>query len=161
MKNLKKFLFVLILIVFLCFMFFWKLPVILTINSLKVPEDAEVLYDTKVIFSDVYESKILGEKVIKCDEGYNYVKNYVEENNSLSQLQYINVAEYFGMTDDAVYFSDFDDNFDLQNMSAEEMNKYVKIRYKKEIFAMPWHYIDIIYNRLSELTACLYKFTFQ
>ena len=143
MKKIRKLIFSLILIVLFYFIFCWKIPVILSINGIKLPENCEVIYDTKVEFSDVYEDKILGEKVVRCDEGYEYVKNYVEENNSLSQLEYVNIVEYFGMTDDAVYYPDIDTNFKSKSMSEDERDQYIKIRYRKEIFGMPWHYMDI------------------
>lgn len=143
MKKIRKLIFALILIVLFYFIFCWKIPVILSINGIKLPENCEVIYDTKVEFSDVYEDKILGEKVVRCDEGYEYVKKYVEENNSTSQLEYINIVEYFGMWDDVVYDFEFDNNFKLRNMSEDERNQYIKIRYRKEIFGMPWHYMDI------------------
>lgn len=143
MNKIRKLIFGVILIVLFYIIFCWKIPVILSINEIKLPENCEIIYDTKVEFSDVYESKILGEKVIRCDEGYEYVKNYVEENNSLAQLEYITVIKYFGMLDDAVYYSDFDTNFEMKSMSEDDINQYVKIRYRKEICGMPWHYIDI------------------
>lgn len=143
MKKIRKLIFALILIVLFYFIFCWKIPVILSINGIKLPENCEVIYDTKVEFSDVYEDKILGEKVVRCDEGYEYVKNYVEENNSLSQLEYVNIVEYFGMIDDAVYYPDIDTNFKSKSMSEDERDQYIKIRYRKEIFGMPWHYMDI------------------
>ncbi len=61
----------------------------------------------------------------------------------MSQLEYVNIVEYFGMWDDVVYDFEFDNNFKLRNMSEDERDQYIKIRYRKEIFGMPWHYMDI------------------
>lgn len=131
------------ILISLFFFKIWKIPIYMQLESIKLPENCEVLYKSRVEFSDVYEDKILGEKVIKCDLGFEEVKKYIEENNLDSSLKYITVGEYFGMSDDAIYFSDFDENFDPIKMTSEECDKYIKIRYCKKNFGMPWHYIDI------------------
>lgn len=105
----------------------WKLPVILKIESLSLPPDCETVYPTKVWLSDVYWLHIKGEKVIKCDLGYEAVKEYIETHNSAAKLANISIYEYAGMSDISIYNSEFDESFWMQ----PDRNYYITISYLK------------------------------
>lgn len=69
----------------------WKIPIILKIETLKLPPGCEMVYPSKVWISDVYWPHIKGEKVIKCDLGYEAAKEYIETHNSKSKLSNISI----------------------------------------------------------------------
>lgn len=103
----------------------WKIPVILKIEALKLPPGCEMVYPSKVWISDVYWPHIKGEKVIKCDLGYEAAKEYIETHNSKSKLSNISIDSYDGMSDLAIYNSEFDDYFGEQ----PDKDNYIKIDY--------------------------------
>lgn len=126
-KGFKIVVIVVILTLLLCF-FCWRVPIILKIETLRLPDDCEVVYPTKVRTSDVYWFHIKGEKVIKCDIGYEAAKEYIEIHNSWFKLTNISIYEYGGMSDIAIYDSEFDDYFEKQ----PDKDKYIKISYLKK-----------------------------
>lgn len=103
----------------------WKIPIILKIEILKLPQGCEMVYPSKVWISDVYWPHIKGEKVIKCDLGYEAAKEYIETHNSKSKLSNISIDSYGGMSDLAIYNSEFDDYFEEQ----PDKDNYIKIDY--------------------------------
>lgn len=103
----------------------WKIPIILKIETLKLPPGCEMVYPSKVWISDVYWPHIKGEKVIKCDLGYEAAKEYIETHNSKSKLSNISIDSYDGMSDLAIYNSEFDDYFQEQ----PDKDNYIKIDY--------------------------------
>lgn len=103
----------------------WKIPIILKIETLKLPPGCETVYPSKVWISDVYWPHIKGEKVIKCDLGYEAAKEYIETHNSKSKLSNISIDSYGGMSDLAIYNSEFDDYFEEQ----PDKDNYIKIDY--------------------------------
>ena len=102
----------------------WKIPVVWRIETLKLPKGCKTVYHTKVRISDVYWLHIEGEKVLKYDEGYEALKEYIEEYNSKKALQ---IYPYGGMSDLAIYDSQNDIEF-WQQMDTEA---YIKISYLK------------------------------
>lgn len=103
----------------------WKIPIILKIETLKLPPGCETVYPAKVWISDVYWPHIKGEKVIECDLGYEAAKEYIETHNSKSKLSNISIDSYGGMSDLAIYNSEFDDYFEEQ----PDKDNYIKIDY--------------------------------
>lgn len=103
----------------------WKIPISLKIETLKLPVGCETVYPAKVHISDVYLLHIKGEKVIKCDLGYEAAKEYIETNNSKFKLSHITIDLYGGMSDIAIYDSEFDDAF----WEQPDQDDYIKIDY--------------------------------
>lgn len=102
----------------------WKVPVLIGLNNINIPENCEEI-KTEVVLTDVYEWHILGEKVFKCDDGYESVKKYVEANNSKKDLAKIHVAPFFREWDDfAVFPNDYYDK-----VNKEDYDKYCVLVY--------------------------------
>ena len=127
-KFSKRDIKIVIIFVLLLLPLWWKVPIILKIESLRLPDGCEVVYPTKVWISDVYWYHIKGEKVIKCDMGYKAAKEYMETHNSGFKLINISIYEYGGMDDIAIYDSEFDKFFEKQ----PDKDKYIKISYLKK-----------------------------
>ena len=117
------------LIYFICLIFLWKVPIYMQIGLLDLPEGAQTVYRTKAHISDVIETHIRAEKVIKYDGGYDRAKDYIEKHNSKFLLWHIDVYEYGGMSDLAIYDADFD--HDRLALPRAEKDKYVKIVYQR------------------------------
>lgn len=122
---------ILVTIIFLALSGFlgWKLPFVMKMESLDLPEECETVYRTQIRMSDVYWLHIEGEKVIKCDLGYEAAKEYIELHNSEAKLTDIEIYEYAGMSDCAIYNSEFDNEFRIQ----PDSDNYIKIRYFKKL----------------------------
>ncbi len=107
----------------------WKMPAVWRMETLKLPKGCKTVYHTKIRITDVYWLHIDGEKVIKCDMGYEAAKAYIEENNSAKQLEHINISWYGGMSSDPIYDAEYDESFWQQ----EDREDYVKISYFKKL----------------------------
>lgn len=107
----------------------WKIPIVWRMEMLKLPEGCETVYCTKIWISDVYWLHIKGEKVIKCDMGYEETKAYIEKYNSEIAREYINIYLYEGMSDIAIYDSQNDEKFWQQ----PDRQNYVKISYFRKL----------------------------
>ena len=105
----------------------WKIPVVWRIETLKLPKGCKTVYHTKVRISDVYWLHIEGEKVLKYDEGYEALKEYIEEYNSKKALEYIQIYPYGGMSDLAIY----DSQNDIEIWQQTDTEAYIKISYLK------------------------------
>lgn len=126
----KKYICRMIVLAILLFVLFgWKIPIILNIARLKLPDGYETVYRTKTEISDVYWLHMAGEKVIYCDLGYEATKEYIQNNNPAFLLEYISVYPYGGMSDMAIYDSYFDEKFWKQ----PDTDNYVKIRFFKKL----------------------------
>lgn len=108
----------------------WKIPVIWRIETLDLPEDSKTVYHTKIRISDVYWLHTKGEKVIRCDVGYEAAKAYIEEHNSMEVLRYIDIYPYGGISDLALYDSQNDEVFWQQ----PDRDNYITISYLRK-----WH----------------------
>lgn len=124
----KRVIIIVVIVVLLLYPLWWKIPIILKIETLRLPEGCEVVYPTKVETSDVYWYHIKGEKVIKCDMGYRAAIEYIETHNSGSKLTNISIYGYGGMDDIAIYDSEFDDYF----LKQPDQDNYIKISYLKK-----------------------------
>ena len=126
----KKYIHRLIVLAILLFVLFgWRIQIILNIACLKLPKGCETIYRTKTQISDVYWWHVKGEKVIKSDLGYKAVKEYIQDNNPAFLLKYISVYGYGGMSDIAIYDSEFDDEF----WEQPDQDNYVVIRFLKKL----------------------------
>ncbi len=103
----------------------WKMPIVWHMEKLRLPEGCKTVYHTKIRISDVYWLHTKGEKVIKCDRGYEAAKAYIEEYNSKTALEYIQIYPYEGMSDLAIYDSQFDEKFWQQ----PDRENYITISY--------------------------------
>lgn len=104
--------------------------VILRMETLNLPEDYETVYSTKAWISDVYWWHVKVEKVVKCDMEYKAAKEYIETHNSEEALEYIDIYPYGGMSDIAIYNSEFDEEFWKQ----PDRDNYITISYFRKIF---------------------------
>ncbi len=105
----------------------WRIPITLRMETLNLPQNYETVYPTKMWISDVYWWHIKAEKVIKCDIGYEAAKEYIETHNAKRVLKYI--YPYGGMSDIAIYDSEFDDEF----WERSDQDNYIVISYFRKI----------------------------
>jgi len=106
----------------------WKVPVYIKLNSINIPDGCEKI-ETEVIYTDVYEYHILGEKVMKYESGWDSVEEYVQANNSEKALANISIVPFFREWDDfAVFPNDYYDK-----VSKEDYDKYFVIVYYKAL----------------------------
>ncbi len=133
-----------LVVIFVMILFFiftaWKDPlllwvkelnssVILRMETLNLPEDYETVYPTKAHISDVYWPHVKAEKVIKCDMDYKAAKEYIETHNSEKSLEHIDIHPYGGMSDIAIYDSEFDKEF----WEQPDRDNYITISYFRKI----------------------------
>lgn len=111
--------------------FSWKKSVISQIDDINLPERCEVIHPARVRWSDVNWEHIEGEKIVKCELGYEETKEYIESHNSKEQLEHIRIYVYGGMFSDPIYNAERDREYEKQ--PKEEKGKYVKISYFKRL----------------------------
>ena len=107
----------------------WRIPITLRMETLNLPQNYETVYPTKMWISGVYWWHIKAEKVIKCDIGYEAAKEYIETHNVKRVLKYIDIYPYGGMSDIAIYDSEFDDEF----WERSDQDNYIVISYFRKI----------------------------
>ena len=130
MKRIsKKLLWAMVAVFLFCILAGWKLPIVWRMETLKLPEGCETVYHTKIRISDVYWLHIKGEKVIKCNMGYEAAKAYIEEHNSEKVLKHIEIYPYGGMSDIAIYDSQNDEAFWQQ----PDRDNYITISYFRKL----------------------------
>lgn len=132
---MKKFFIILAIVISLIIIIinFWEIPYYIKFEEIKLPEDCEIVYKTKVKYTDIYNGYILCEKVVKCDKGSEYVEQYIRENNKSIFANNVNATDYFDVLSDMrIYYWEYDDNFNSKKMSQEEKDKYVHIGYVKD-----------------------------
>ena len=125
-KRMLQKLFWIVLVIILFFIGIgWKIPIAWRIETLKLPKGYKTVYHTKVQLSDIYWLHTKAEKVIKCDMGYEATKTYIETHNSQKALKYIRIYPYGGMSDIAIYDSQYDETF----WQSPDQESYIKIDY--------------------------------
>lgn len=105
----------------------WKKPVISQIDGINLPEGCEVIHPARVRWSDTNWEHIEGEKIVKCELGYEETKKYIESHNSKEQLEHIRIHAYGGMSSNPIYDAERDREY--KNQSMEEKDKYAVISY--------------------------------
>lgn len=128
-RKLLLFAVTIIILLFLYGFIGWKIPIALRMETLNLPQNYERVYPTKIWVSDVCWWHIKGEKVIKCDIGYEAAKEYIETHNAKKSLKDIEIHPYGGMSDIAIYDSEFDEEF----LKSPDKDNYIKISYFRKL----------------------------
>lgn len=128
-KRLRKFGLAVVALILFYIVAGWKIPVAWNMETLKLPKGCKTVHHTKIRITDVYWLHIEGEKVIKCDMGYEAVEAYIEEHNSAENLKYIKISWYGGMSSDPIYDAEYDEAF----WEQEDRDDYVKICYFRKL----------------------------
>lgn len=105
------------------------------IEAVKLPEDTRVFLKTRAEQSEVNWEHVRGEKVVFCENGTEYVRLFVEENNDPEKLKYIRVWSMDTPDDMSIYAYDRMgsnpvDKETQKKMLFDGMDKYVKILYQ-------------------------------
>ncbi|MBO4470510.1 MAG: hypothetical protein J5841_02050 [Clostridia bacterium] len=98
-------------------------------EKLNLPPDASVFLDTKGEFSDVGWSHYTVEKVIRCEQGLDYVRNYMLENNKASDLYGVRVGPFDTLSVMDIYNYDKLDDETARAVRADGLDKYIHIEY--------------------------------
>ena len=108
---------------------FWRVPVRWKIETLNLPEGCEMVYPLKMEITDVHWWHISGEKVLRCEEGYQAAKEYIETHNSALKLHNLRFCGYGAMSCDYIYDSEEDPYF----AERYDTDEYIKIIYEKKL----------------------------
>lgn len=111
----------LIIIIILIIVLNWKSIVYFRLNSINLPENCET-YEINVNLNHFHLYHTIGSKVIKSDSGLNYVKKYIEENNSKLTLSNIRVKDFFTEREYAMFEYE-------EKIPVSERNKYIEIEF--------------------------------
>ena len=119
------------------------------IETLKLPDDIEVVYTSKATVSDIYYPHVRAEKVIRCERGEEYLSKYIEDNNSFLDTLNIKVWSLSGMSDMAMYEFDLFPEKEQKEILADGVDKYINITYEKKIFWAPvsWYLAEPVAAR--------------
>lgn len=105
------------------------------VDAVILPEDTEVFFRTRAEQSDVNWDHVRAEKVVFCEKGTEYVRQFVEENNEPDKLKYINVWSLNTPDEMSIYGYDRMgsspvDKETQKKMLFDGLDKYVKILYQ-------------------------------
>ena len=117
------------------------------IEALNLPDGYTVYGQTKAEASDIYWVHMRSEKVIICEDGIEYVQDYIKKNNSELALAHISVGEFAGMTDMCMYDFDALSDEEREEILADGSEKYVRIVYEHKYPWLPasWIFFNPVY----------------
>ena len=128
-KRIKLFVFYILFCGAVLFCFSWYHEPVRKFETLKIPPDTTVFLDTKAGFSDVNWPHYTVEKVIRCKQGLDYVRNYMIENNRASDLTAVWVMPFNTLSDMDIYIYDNLDDETCRVIREDGIDKYIKIMY--------------------------------
>ena len=104
----------------------------LKLDAVALPEDVIPVLATKAKISDVNWLHVRAEKVVFCDRGTDYVRDYVKGHNTPETLEYISICSFDALSDMRVYDYDWIRDEELKRKIREDgFDKYVLIVYMK------------------------------
>ena len=114
------------------------------IESLSMPDDIEIVNTPKAWVSDVNYSHVRAEMIIRCEQGEEYVSDYVTLHNSEWKMRHIEIWNVGGMSDMAIYDFECLPKEEQEKILADGMDKYINITYERRIIWAPvsWYLAD-------------------
>ena len=99
------------------------------IDRLELPEGTTVYLETRVVANDINWSHCIVEKVVRCEQGLDWFREYLKEHNSHKQLKGINVKPFNVMTDMQHYAYENLKEPELSEVREDGVEKYIIIEY--------------------------------
>ncbi len=132
-----------VMIYFICAMLFWRIPIYLQLNALKLPEGVQTVYPPMAAVTDKGYGTIRAEKIVKLQNTLEDTTYFAEKNKSRLLSWHIDTEPYENNYGREIYSSRSDGNF--TSLPDTEKAKYLRIIYERELFEFtPIDYITLI-----------------
>ena len=99
------------------------------IDGLQLPEDTTVYLNTRIEANDINWVHCVVEKVVRCEQGLDWLREYMKEHNTVEQLEGVNVCPFNVLDDMGHYCYDNLDEPKASEVREDGVEKYMIINY--------------------------------
>ena len=99
------------------------------IDGLQLPEDTTVYLGTRIEANDINWAHCVVEKVVRCEQGLDWFREYLKEHNTVEQLEGVNVCPFDVLNDMNHYCYDWLKESARREVREDGIEKYIIIKY--------------------------------
>ena len=99
------------------------------IDGLQLPEDTTVYLNTRIEANDINWVHCVVEKVVRCEQGLDWLREYMKEHNTVEQLEGVNVCPFDVLDDMGHYCYDNLNEPEASEVREDGVEKYIIIDY--------------------------------
>ena len=109
--------------------FFTRKAQLARIDDLQLPEGTTVYLETRRTANDICWEHCVVEKVVRCEQGLNWFREYLKEHNSYEQLKDMIVSPFDLLNDMEHYCYDWLKEPAAREVWEDGIEKYIIIKY--------------------------------
>ena len=99
------------------------------LDWLQLPEDTTVYLGTRIEANDINWAHCVVEKVVRCEQGLDWFREYLKEHNTVEQLEGVNVCPFDVLNDMNHYCYDNLNEPKASEVREDGVEKYIIISY--------------------------------
>ena len=99
------------------------------LDWLQLPEDTTVYLGTRIEANDINWAHCVVEKVVRCEQGLDWFREYLKEHNTVEQLEGVNVCPFDVLNDMNHYCYDWLKESARREVREDGIEKYIIIQY--------------------------------
>ena len=99
------------------------------IDGLQLPEDTTVYLNTRIEANDINWVHCVVEKVVRCEQGLDWLREYMKEHNTVEQLEGVNVCPFNVLDCMNHYCIDWLEEPAVSEVLEDGVEKYMIINY--------------------------------
>ena len=99
------------------------------LDWLQLPEDTTVYLGTRIEANDINWAHCVVEKVVRCEQGLDWFREYLKEHNTVEQLEGVNVCPFDVLNDMNHYCYDNLNEPKASEVREDGVDKYIIIQY--------------------------------
>ena len=99
------------------------------LDWLQLPEDTTVYLGTRIEANDINWVHCVVEKVVRCEQGLDWFREYLKEHNTVEQLEGVNVCPFDVLNDMNHYCYDNLNEPKASEVREDGVEKYIIIQY--------------------------------
>ncbi|QUC66278.1 hypothetical protein [Aristaeella hokkaidonensis] len=99
------------------------------LDWLQLPEDTTVYLGTRIEANDINWAHCVVEKVVRCEQGLDWFREYLKEHNTVEQLEGVNVCPFDVLNDMNHYCYDWLKESARREVREDGIEKYIIIKY--------------------------------
>ena len=99
------------------------------IDGLQLPEGTTGFLGTRIVANDICWNHCVVEKVVRCEQGLDWFREYLKEHNTVEQLEGVNVCPFDVLDDMGHYCYDNLNEPEASEVREDGVEKYIIIDY--------------------------------
>ena len=99
------------------------------IDGLQLPEGTTGFLGTRIVANDICWNHCIVEKVVRCEQGLDWFREYLKEHNTVEQLEGVNVCPFDVLDDMGHYCYDNLNEPEASEVREDGVEKYIIIDY--------------------------------